>query len=171
MKEVHLSKFLKRRPLVFTSEDVGEDPQWFIERSEKACTTLGCSSLQKVELVTYQLQGKVNSWWTTWKGGRAPDTPQLMWEEFQKVFMERFIPVSVWIARAKEFENLKQVSMTVDEYDTLSIKLARYAPYMIHDERENIHRFTLSLHHHLCELVRVQMETCPFYVAVVARIA
>lgn len=67
---------------------------------------------------SYQLRGKADKWWTTWRSSRAFDSPPVMWEEFKLVFIERFIPRSMRVARDREFELLKQRSMTVDEYNT-----------------------------------------------------
>lgn len=52
-----------------------------------------------------------------WEKGRAQNSPLVEWEEFHKVFMERFIPLHVILVKAREFETLKKGSMTVQEYD------------------------------------------------------
>lgn len=115
VKELKLREFLKLKPLVFSREEGNEDPQWFLDRSEKACVALGCTSERKVELVSYQLQGKTNDWWKTWSGGRALYAIPVSQEEFKRAFMERFIPKSLRISRAREFEHLKWGSLLVDE--------------------------------------------------------
>ena len=49
--------------------------------------------------------------------------------------MERFLPESVRRARAREFEELKQLpNMTVVEYDMRFTQLSRYAPYLVSTE-------------------------------------
>lgn len=116
---------------------------------------------------TYQQQGKPHEWWITWKECRARDAPQVTYEEFRKVFIERFAPRSLRIARAREFEYLKQVTMTVKKYDTQFVRLSRYAPHMIPDEEEKIRRFVLGLHHRLRQFVSKQMELYPSYIVTV----
>lgn len=95
--------------------------------------------------MSYQLQGKADEWWTTWKGGHSIDAPLVSWEEFRQTFMECFIPRSMRITRAREFEHIKQGSMTVDEYDTKFIQLSWYAPYLVPEEREKTRRFIMGL--------------------------
>lgn len=63
--DIKISKFLKLKPLVFAMEDANDDPQRFLDDSEKVCGALGCSNLRKVELVTYQLRGRADKWWKT----------------------------------------------------------------------------------------------------------
>lgn len=95
MKKVQFPNFLKLKPSVFMGEDVNEDPQWFLDGSEKACVALGCSSVRRVDLVTYRLHGKADEWWTTWKVGRSLDFPPVTWEEFKQVIMDFFISRSM----------------------------------------------------------------------------
>lgn len=67
--------------------------------------------------------------------------------------MERFIPYSVRLAKAKEFESLRRGSMTIEEYDTEFNQLSTYAPHMIPDKRAKISRFIwrpLSLYLSVC---------------------
>lgn len=81
--------------------------------------------------------------------------------------MERFVLISLRLSRAREFKRLKQRSMMVDECDAKFNWLLRYAPYMVHDEREKIRRFILGLQYPLYQLVGTQMETFPNYLAMV----
>ena len=43
---------------------------------------------------------------------------EVTWEEFKEVFMERFVSKSVRMAKAREFEDLRQLpSMFMTEHD------------------------------------------------------
>lgn len=158
VKEVHLYEYLKLKPPTFTRESVGEDPMWFLEGTIKACQDLGCSSVRMVQLATYQLQRKADRWWKSWSMSRAPNSPPVKWDEFQRLFMEQFIPQSVRLAKAREFEALKQGSLSVEEHDTEFNRLCTYAPYMIPDEREKIKSFVFGLRRPIRQLVELQME-------------
>lgn len=138
---------------------------WFLEGTTKACQPLGCSSICMVELATYQLEGKVDHWWKTWNKSRALNSQPVEWHEFQRLFMERFIPQSIRLAKAREFKTLKQESLSVEEYDTEFNRLCTYAPYMIPDEREKIRRFVLGLCHPIRQLLKLQIEIYPSYSA------
>lgn len=45
MKKVKLSEFMKLNLLIFSGEEAGKDPQWILEGIEKACKSLGFSSI------------------------------------------------------------------------------------------------------------------------------
>ncbi|KAF7808083.1 DNA/RNA polymerases superfamily protein [Senna tora] len=78
--------------------------------------------------------------------GRQVGALPLDWGEFNKDFLERFLPESVREARAKEFLLFKQTSeMTVAEYSTQLIRLSKYAPHSTSTERELIKRFVQGL--------------------------
>lgn len=83
------------------------------------------------------------------------------------MFMKWFIPQSVRLAKAREFETLKQGSMTIEEYDTEFNMLSKYVTHMLPDEREKIRRFVMGLCHSLRQFVKLHMETCPSYAAMV----
>lgn len=87
IKEVQLPHILKLKPPSFTGEYANEDLQRFLDGVEKDCMALGCSIIQRMELATYQLDGKVEEWWNTWRRSRAHDAPPIDWEEFGTTFM------------------------------------------------------------------------------------
>lgn len=59
--------------------------------------------------------------------------------------MDRFIPWSTSLAKAREFETFKQGTMTIEEYDTQFHRLSNFATHMHLDERERIRRFVMGL--------------------------
>ena len=82
--------------------------------------------------------------------------------------MERFLPESVRKAKAREFEDLRQIpSMSVSEYDIRFTQLSRYAPYLVPTERMRIERFIEGLVMPLYRAVAPQMKTFPSYAAAV----
>lgn len=76
-------------------EDPNENPQRFLDGVEKACMALGCLSVRWVEMVSFQLNGKAEEWWNTWRKNGARDAPPIDWEEFGREFIERFLPRTV----------------------------------------------------------------------------
>ncbi|WRX26672.1 Retrotransposon gag domain - like 10 [Theobroma cacao] len=122
--EISLLDFLKLKPPSFSGSGASEKPQVFLDKIEKICKALGCSSVR----------------------GRPKDAAPLAWSEFSAAFLDRFLPLNVRNARAKEFETLVQTSsMTVSEYDIKFTQLSRYAPYLISTEEIKIQRFVDGL--------------------------
>lgn len=105
-------------------------------------------------LVTFQLRGRADKWWRTWKKGLASNASPIGWKEFQKDFRDQFIPRSMGEAWMREFETLRQGACIVNEYDALFVSLSEYAPHMIPDEDEKIRRFVEDLRDSLFSEVR-----------------
>ncbi|EOY18885.1 DNA/RNA polymerases superfamily protein [Theobroma cacao] len=113
---------------------------------EKICKALGCSSVRSVELAAFQLEDVAQEWYSSLCRGRPTNATPLSWSEFSVAFLDRFLPLSVRNARAREFETLVQTSsMTVSEYDIKFTQLARYAPYLVSTEEMKIQRFVDGL--------------------------
>ncbi|EOX94115.1 Uncharacterized protein TCM_003326 [Theobroma cacao] len=54
--DISLPDFLKLKPPTFTGSDASEKPQVFLDKMEKICKALGCSSVRSVELAAFQLE-------------------------------------------------------------------------------------------------------------------
>ena len=75
---------------------------------------------------------------------------EAIWEEFKEAFMERFVLESVRRAKAKEFEDLKQLSsISMTKYNIEFKKLSQYALHLIPIEKMKIGRFINGLVRHL----------------------
>ncbi|WRX29259.1 Reverse transcriptase domain - like 10 [Theobroma cacao] len=144
--DISLPDFLKLKPPTFSGSDASEKPQVFLDKMEKICKALGCSSVRSVELAAFQLEDVAQEWYSSLCRRRPTNATPLAWSEFSVAFLDRFLPLSVRNARAREFETLVQTSsMTVSEYDIKFTQLARYAPYLISTEEMKIQRFVDGL--------------------------
>jgi hypothetical protein len=73
------------------------------------------------------LVGPVVDWWDAYvEAHEEPET--INWQEFRNSFRTHHVPLGVMILKKKEFEDLKQGSMTVSEYVTRFTQLFYYAP-------------------------------------------
>ena len=68
----------------------------------------------KIKLAAFQLEGESQVWLDWVKASR--DLEAMTWEEFCELFMGKFFPTSAQHAKAWEFLELKQGTMTVLEY-------------------------------------------------------
>ena len=165
---VSYSEFVKLQPPTFSGVDTAEDPQQFLDGIGRVCRALGCTSQRMVQLAEFRLRDVAQLWFESWLQGRPQEAPEATWEEFKEAFMERFVPESVRRAKAREFEDLKQLpSMSVAEYDIKFTQLSRYAPYLVPTEKMKIERFIDGLVRPLFRAVAPQMKTFPSYAAAV----
>jgi hypothetical protein len=86
-----------------------------------------CNNHEKVLLASHQLTGPATDWWDAYvEAHEEPNT--INWNEFEMAFRSHHVPQGVIKLKKKEFQDLKQGSMTVSEYVTHFTQLSRYAP-------------------------------------------
>ena len=82
---------------------------------------------------TFALQGSAERWWSGTKHllriELGENTPITL-EKFKEVFNETYFPNVVRDRKAREFFDLVQGAMTVEEYATKFVELSRFAPYL-----------------------------------------
>jgi hypothetical protein len=74
----------------------------------------------------HQLMGPATDWWDAYV--EAHEEPEsINWQEFKNSFRSHHVPLRVMKLKKKEFEDLKQGSMSVSEYVTRFTQLSHYA--------------------------------------------
>ena len=82
------------------------------------------SDAAKIRLATFQLEGESQVWWDWVKTSR--DLEAMTWAEFHGLFMRKYFPATARHAKAQEFLELRQGTMTVMEYMVRFIELAPF---------------------------------------------
>jgi hypothetical protein len=83
--------------------------------------------MDKVLLASHQLVGPAADWWDAYvEAHEEPDS--INWNEFKAIFHSHHVPEGIMKLKKKEFQDLKQGSMTASEYVTRLTQLSRYAP-------------------------------------------
>jgi hypothetical protein len=98
--------------------------------------------------ITYRLSGEARHWWTAKKvlliqelgSGEA-----ISWPRFQKEFLQQYFPKILRDVKAREFMDLTQGNMTVTQYAGRFNELARFAPYMVADEENQVRKLEQGL--------------------------
>jgi hypothetical protein len=85
-----------------------------------------CTDREKVLFATHQLFGTAANWWETYCNTHA-DVDSITWNEFKARFCNHYVPRGTMKLKKKEFADLKQGGMTVNEYLNSFIQLLRYA--------------------------------------------
>ncbi|GFY88930.1 hypothetical protein Acr_06g0008700 [Actinidia rufa] len=143
-------QFLKLKPPTFKG---GMDPvkanDWILTM-EKNFRLLRCGEQQKVEIGSYLLAGEASRWWNL-KGVREP---RMDWARFKVIFREKFVPRAVQNAKCSEFEHLKQLGMTIADYEGSFTNLAEYAPHLVATDEMRARRFEDGLRHEIKRVIR-----------------
>jgi hypothetical protein len=112
------------------------DANDWLKSVEKKLQVVQCNNHEKVLLASHQLSGLAANWWDAYM--EAHEEPEsINWPEFRAAFHAHHIPQGVIKLKEKEFQDLKQGSMSVNEYVTKFTQLSRYAPHEVNiDEKK-----------------------------------
>ncbi|CAH9130129.1 unnamed protein product [Cuscuta epithymum] len=124
-----------------------EDPlilEDWIRTFDKLFDAINCPADQRINTAAYYLRQEADNWWAT----TAPtlrQQPDFSWETFKEAMRKRFYPEHVRAEKYEEFLHLKQIGMTVQEYHSKFLNLARFAPTLVPDEIEKTNKFIRGL--------------------------
>jgi hypothetical protein len=94
---------------------------------EKKLVIAQCTDRKKVLFAAHQLYGIAANWWETYYN-TLENADAITWNEFKARFRTHYVPRGTMKLKRKEFTDLKQGGMTVNEYLNSFIQLSRYAP-------------------------------------------
>jgi hypothetical protein len=89
----------------------------WLKTVEKKLQVVKCNNREKVLLASHQLIGPAADWWDAYvEAHEEPDT--INWNEFKMAFRSHHVPQGVIKLKKKEFQDLKQGSMTDEDINT-----------------------------------------------------
>ena len=101
------------------------------------------SDVAKIRLATFQLEGESQVWWDWIKTSR--DLEAMTWTEFHGLFMSKYFPATSRHAKAQEFLELKQGTMTVMEYVTRFTELVCFGDDFVATDMAKVRRLENGL--------------------------
>jgi hypothetical protein len=123
----HLVEFLQNRPTTFSQTKDPMDAEDWLKGVEKKLMIAQCTDREKVLFAAHQLYGTAANWWETYCIAHV-NVDTITWNEFKARFRTHYVPHGTMKLKKKEFADLKQDGMTVNEYLNSFIQLSRYAP-------------------------------------------
>ena len=101
------------------------------------------SDTTRIRLTAFQLEGEAQVWWNWAKTSR--DLEAMTWAEFHDLFMGKYFSDTARHAKAQEFLELKQGTMTVLEYVARFTELGRFADDYVATDMAKVRRFKNGL--------------------------
>ena len=101
------------------------------------------SNTTRIRLAAFQLEGEAQVWWKWARTSR--DLEAMTWAEFQELFMAKYFPDTARHAKAQEFLELKQGTMTVMDYVARFTELARFVDDYVATDMAKVRRFENGL--------------------------
>jgi hypothetical protein len=121
-----LGEFQRTKPPTFSHSIEPMDVDDWLKTIEKKLQVVQCNNREKVMFALHQLVGPAIDWWDAYV--EAHEEPKsINWQEFKNSFRSHHVLLGVMKLK-KEFEDLKQGSMSVSEYVTHFTQLSCYAP-------------------------------------------
>jgi hypothetical protein len=111
---------------------------------EKKLVIAQCTDHEKVLFAAHQLFGTVANWWKTYCNTHT-DIDSITWNGFKAHFRNHYVPRGTMKLKKKEFTNLRQGSMTVNEYLNSFIQLSRYTTEDINTDKKKQDMFLEGL--------------------------
>jgi hypothetical protein len=102
------------------------DAEDWLKGDEKKLVIAQCTDHEKVFFAAHQLYGTAANWWETYCNTHL-NVDTITWNKFMARFCTHYVPCGTLKLKKKEFINLKQGGMTVNEYLNSFIQLSRYA--------------------------------------------
>ena len=125
----------------------GGDPMvadhWFMQVEKILEVMEVTSDTTRIRLAAFQLEGEAQVWWNWAKTSR--DLEAMTWVEFQELFMGKYFPDTARRAKAHDFLELKQGTMTVIECVARFTELARFADDYVAIDLAKVKRFENGL--------------------------
>jgi hypothetical protein len=122
-----LAEFLRTRPTTFSQAKDPMDAEDWLKGVERKLMIAQCTDREKVIFAAHQLYGTTANWWKTYCNTHV-NVDTITWNEFKAHFRTHYVPRGTMKLKKKEFADLKQGGMTVNEYLNSFIQLSRYAP-------------------------------------------
>jgi hypothetical protein len=118
------------------------DADDWLKSIEKKLQVVQCNKHEKLLLASHQLSGHAADWWDAYVEAHC-DPKNIHWPEFRVAFHAHLVSQGVIKLKKKEFQNLKQGSMSMNEYVTKFTQLSRYTPHEV-DTDEKKHECFLN---------------------------
>ena len=136
----NLQRFRAHHPSTFIrGGDLMVADHWFMQIKKVLEAMEITSDATRIRLAAFQLEGEAQVWWKWARTSR--DLEAITWAEFQELFMGKYFPDTARHAKAQEFLELKQGTMTVMEYMARFTELARFADDYVATGMANVRRF------------------------------
>jgi hypothetical protein len=98
----------------------------WLKSIEKKLEIAQCNDHEKLLFAAHQLFGTAADWWETYHNSH-PNVGAITWNEFKARFRTHYVPHDTLKLKKKEFSDLQQGSMIMNEYLNKFTQLSRYA--------------------------------------------
>ena len=147
-----------------TNMEESDKAEFWLEKLQRILEEVRCPPDQRVSCPVSLLQSEAYDWWKLVL--RSPRIPNPMtWEFFVQEFKAKYITEMYRESKWKQFLNLKQRNLSVDEYEKEFSHLSKYAPELVLIEAFRCRQFEDGLHDSIKRYLApmTSLQTVDFY--------
>ncbi|XP_020258885.1 uncharacterized protein LOC109835317 [Asparagus officinalis] len=140
-----MGEFKKLSPPSFEGTTDPTIAEHWITEMEKVFTYMKCPEEEKVDYAVYMLKDRAYGWWQMQVRTLGEKAYKISWEEFKKIFYEKYFPSTVRKQKEQEFRKLEKGDKTVAEYEEEFTYLSKFAIHLLGNEEDRARRFEEGL--------------------------
>ncbi|KAF3775238.1 hypothetical protein EJ110_NYTH50930 [Nymphaea thermarum] len=127
---VSFHHFMSMQPPVFTGDGNPDKAEEWIEEIEHIFEVLKVPGGNKVNFGSYMLKGDAKRWWKSTREIQFADQQTIYWRQFRDSFFSTYFPVQARNKKMREFLDLQQNHLSLEEYITKYRHLEAYCPHL-----------------------------------------
>ncbi|XP_073036671.1 uncharacterized protein [Primulina eburnea] len=154
-RRFELHRFIQMGPKPLVGGETPDDAEDWIERMESCFRAFQCTEEQKIETLSFLLEGRARKWWRSTSAPIVQSQGRVTWADFRAAFMQLYFPPALRQAKTIELLNLKQGSMSVDEYQQKFFELLPFAPHISGSSEAKYDHFLQGLNQEIFDRVTV----------------
>ena len=124
-----LETFQRNKPPTFEGRYDPDGAQEWLKEIERIYRLMDCSEARKVRFGTHMLVKEADDWWVETRRRLTAAGEAITWAVFSREFLRKYFPEDVRGKKEIEFLELKQGTMSVNDYAVKFSELAKYYPH------------------------------------------
>ena len=113
--------------------DIEKNAEAWIEHMDDYFAAVGITPANQSMLGMFWLTDDAKLWWKQYCRDQGVLESSQSWAQIKQVVKERYLPLAHEALKMNEFFELKQGSLTLEQYYSKFVSLQRYAPQMSSD--------------------------------------
>ncbi|KAF3779117.1 hypothetical protein EJ110_NYTH33687 [Nymphaea thermarum] len=142
---VSFHHFMTMQPPVFTGDGSPDKAEEWIEEIERIFEVLEVPGGNKVNFGSYMLKGDAQRWWKSTQEIQFADQQTISWRQFRDSFFSTYFPVQARNKKMREFLDLQQNHLNLEEYITKYRHLEAYCPHFYTTAEARANKFVYGL--------------------------
>jgi hypothetical protein len=126
---------LRTHPTIFSQAKDPKEAEDWLKSIEKKLKIAQCTDQEKVLFTAHQLFGTAADWWETYRNSHQ-NVGATTWTDFKARFRTHYVPHGT-LKLKKDFSELQQDRMTMNEYLNKFTQMSRYAPDDVSIDEKN----------------------------------